>query len=143
MTGQVRGQVEAILDEVVDPCSQAAGTPLGLREMGLVESCAVDGDQVAITLRVTAPQCLFAPLFATEVEDRVAALPGVSAVEVTISDRLDWTEADLLPSAAARLARRRGTSRGRALPLVATASAAGPARLAPLGEGRDPLGSVL
>ncbi len=81
--------------------------------MGLVEYIAVDECGAAtVTLRVTAPQCLFAPIFATEVEDRVAQLPGVSSVRVRISDELTWTEADIEPAALVRLKQRRTETAG-------------------------------
>ncbi len=107
-TTDLEDRVLEALCEVMDPCSQASGTPMSLPDMGLVAGVTVtdgdDGARIDVTLRVTAPQCLFAPLFAVEAEDLIRALPGVVEAVVTVSDELDWTEDDMSPRARSQLA---------------------------------------
>lgn len=103
--------IDTIVHDVMDPCSQAAGAPMSIAEMGLVVAMAVDAGHVNITLRVTGPQCLFAPIFATEVEERVARVQGVFSVSVDVSDQLTWSEEAIEPNARRRLAANRDLSR--------------------------------
>jgi metal-sulfur cluster biosynthetic enzyme len=87
-----RTDVVAALDEIVDPCSAAAGTPAGLVEMGIVDAVAIDGVDVTVTLLPTFAGCLFAGLFAGEAERRIRALPWCERVRVElVGDRI-WTE---------------------------------------------------
>jgi metal-sulfur cluster biosynthetic enzyme len=84
----------AALDEIYDPCSVAAGRPLGLAEMGLVQSVDVAADgEVSIVLRTTFPGCTMIPMLAGAVEERIRALPNVTDVAVSIDPRFTWTPA--------------------------------------------------
>lgn len=77
-------RVTAALDEIKDPCSLAAGTPLGLAEMGLVKEIRIGVDgAVAVNLRLTSPFCHMIGFFKTEAIARIGRLPGV--VSVTLS----------------------------------------------------------
>lgn len=118
-------EVRDALATVVDPCSQAAGIPLSLPDMGLVAAISITdgGRRVEVTLRVTAPQCLFAPLFAVEAENRILDLPTVDVAVVTIADDLDWSEDDLSPRAKAQLAAVRSHGRN-AMPVALISSPA-------------------
>lgn len=97
--------IRAVLDEIKDPCSLAAGTPLGLSEMGLVKTVAIAGDgSVAIDLKLTSPFCHMLGFFQAEAMRRVGALDGVSSVELTADNGLDWSPRDIAPAAQARRA---------------------------------------
>ena len=102
-------EVRRAINTIVDPCSRAAGTPIGLADMGLVTAIDVSGDgRVAITITPTFSGCLFTGVFAHEVEERVGALAGCASVEVTFTAPEEaWTEAKIAPAARARLRDRR------------------------------------
>ena len=85
--------IRAALDAVVDPCSAAMGAPLGLAEMGLVREIHIgDSGAVSITMCVTSPCCAFGPTMADAARKRVASVPGVQSVRVTIDPSVVWSE---------------------------------------------------
>lgn len=99
--------IRTALDEIKDPCSLAAGTPLGLSEMGLVKDVAVGPTgQVRIELRLTSPFCHMIGFFEAEAMRLVSDLPGVRSVELRADNGLDWTPNDIAPEAQARRAAR-------------------------------------
>lgn len=113
MTGEGRLQeVRHALGGIVDPCSAAAGEPLSLIEMGVVDAVEVCGDVVRVRLLPTSPACLFTPLFEEEIERRVRQLAWCAAVEVTFApaDAI-WDEERIAPAARERLERRRARLR--------------------------------
>ncbi|MCX4409943.1 MULTISPECIES: metal-sulfur cluster assembly factor [unclassified Streptomyces] len=126
--------IRATLNEILDPCSITAGVPAGLDDMGLLSDIRIQDDiedngggrRVAVTVGVTEPTCVLIGSFANEAHTRLAALPGVSAVDVTLADDFDWTPDRLAPHYQRRLAEHRAQVR-RALPLLAV-TATGPAR---------------
>ena len=86
-------EIRAALDAVVDPCSAAMGAPLGLFEMGLVREIAIgDSGSVSVTMCVTSPCCAFGPTMADAARQRVASVPGVHSVKVTIDPSVVWSE---------------------------------------------------
>jgi metal-sulfur cluster biosynthetic enzyme len=88
------------LNTIGDPCSVAVGSPMGVEEMGLIESVDIDDDgAVAIRMRLTSPTCHMIGYFSVEMRDRLLAVPGVTAVTVTSDAGLDWT-ADMMSDAA-------------------------------------------
>jgi metal-sulfur cluster biosynthetic enzyme len=105
--------VRAALNEIVDPCSRAAGAPAGLADMGLVRRIDVHdgGSRVEVVLALTEPTCLMGFPFMRSARDRLAALPGVERVEVSLDPAFEWTPAELSPAYAARLERRRASQR--------------------------------
>ena len=94
---QLRSAVEEALNRVYDPCSVAAGHPLGLIDMGLVTNIAIFNGSVSITLRVTFAGCMMMPTLAGAAEDMVAALPGVNHVEIDIDLNMTWKPTDMKP----------------------------------------------
>ena len=107
-------EVRAALDEVLDPCSEVAGVPAGISEMGLVRSIEIEGSRdgaiVRVAIGVTEPTCLMGPSLAHGARDRLGALAGVARVEVTLSSD-DWTPADMSDEYRARLAAHRAARR--------------------------------
>lgn len=100
---ELRDRIVAALDEIKDPCSLAAGTPLGLAEMGLVKDVAIGPDgEVAIHLRLTSPFCHMIGFFKVEAIRLVGALPGVSSVELRADNGLDWSPSDMAAAAHAK-----------------------------------------
>ncbi len=108
--------VAAALEEVVDPCSLAQGTPLSLPAMGLVRRWALTGDgELVLDVAVTAPGCGYLGLFADAAARALAGLPGVREVTVRLDAAVVWTEDLLRPDAAATLAAGRARVRERLL----------------------------
>jgi metal-sulfur cluster biosynthetic enzyme len=114
-TSVTADDVRAALDDVHDPCSEAAGVPAGLVEMGLVRALDVDpspdGVVVRVAIGVTEPTCLMGPSLATGARRRLEAMPGVARVDVTLSDDPDWAPSDMSPEYQARLAEHRAAKR--------------------------------
>ncbi|MGW5106013.1 hypothetical protein [Nocardia sp. NPDC004123] len=100
-------RVRALLNEIVDPCSAAAGAPAGLADMGLVRSVIVEqgssGATIRVVLGITEPGCLMSLPFQNSAHQRLDHLDGVAKVEVTFDPTLQWTEDDLSPEYARRL----------------------------------------
>jgi metal-sulfur cluster biosynthetic enzyme len=97
-----RELVEQRLDEVVDPCSAANGTDLGLVEMGLVADIEIESTQVNVSLRLTSPFCMQIPYFIDEVEEKVGELDGVSSVTLETDQGMEWHQGMMADSARAR-----------------------------------------
>jgi len=93
-----RDQVIAALDEIVDPCSAAAGMPAGLAAMGIVDAVAVEGGSVTVRLLPTFAGCLFAGLFADEAERRIGALAWCDGIAVELAGDAVWTEDRMSPA---------------------------------------------
>ena len=115
-TASVESLVRAALDTVLDPCSEVAGVPAGILEMGLVRSLEVQngphGALVRVAIGVTEPTCLMGPSFVSGARERLAAVPGVARVEVTLSSDPDWSPLDMSPDYRARLTEHRRARRG-------------------------------
>ncbi|MFZ3599334.1 metal-sulfur cluster assembly factor [Streptomyces sp. BH104] len=135
-------RVRAVLNEIVDPCSITAGVPAGLDDMGLVSEIRVEEDfggadsgggasgargwRVAATVGVTEPSCVLIGSFASEAQARLAALPGVTAVDISLADDYEWTQDRLAPAYRRRLEEHRARKR-RTLPLLIASGTAGAA----------------
>ncbi len=106
--------VAAALEDVVDPCSVAQGTPLSLPAMGLVRRWELGDDgRLVLEVAVTAPGCGYLGVFADAAARALAPLPGVRAVTVRLDAALVWSEDLLRPDAAATLAAGRARVRER------------------------------
>lgn len=92
--------IRTSLDEIKDPCSLAAGTPLGLDEMGLVKSVSIgpQGD-VEVALRLTSPFCHMIGFFKTEATRRIEAIGEFRSVNIRADNGLDWSPSDMSPAA--------------------------------------------
>jgi len=100
---ELREDVRAALNEIKDPCSLAAGTPLGLTEMGLVKDVQIDAaGRVEISLRLTSPFCHMIGFFKSEAIRLVSALPGVTHVQLKADNGLDWSPDDMETAARQR-----------------------------------------
>jgi metal-sulfur cluster biosynthetic enzyme len=101
-------RIRELLNGIVDPCSDAAGNPMGLVDMGLIRNLrvvdAADG-RVAVSadVRVTDPHCMMGAVFIGEVRKRLDALPGVASHEVKLSHEFDWTPDDVTGPGALRM----------------------------------------
>jgi metal-sulfur cluster biosynthetic enzyme len=95
--------VRRALDEIKDPCSVAASVPIGLEQMGMVESIKISGNgHVEVGLRLTSPSCEMIAFLRRETQRRVARLPAVTGVSVRQDRGLDWEPEMIAPDAQAR-----------------------------------------
>ncbi|CAN5338701.1 metal-sulfur cluster assembly factor [soil metagenome] len=95
-------EVASALSEVYDPCCREKG--ISVVEMGLLRKAEQDASgAVRVELLLTSGWCPFAAGVLTEVEDKVAAMPGVTATDVEIVWDEAWTTDRLAPSALAKL----------------------------------------
>jgi metal-sulfur cluster biosynthetic enzyme len=112
-TSPTESEVRAALNEIVDPCSVAAGAPAGLDDMGLVRKIWIrqgaGGAQVRVTIGLTQPMCLMGIPFMKSARERLRGMPGVEQVEVSLESGIDWTPARLRPAYRERLQRVRRT----------------------------------
>jgi metal-sulfur cluster biosynthetic enzyme len=79
-------QVKLALRKVKDP-----ELNLNIVDLGLVYEVAVDGSEVQIDMTLTSPGCPAGPQITGDVERAVKALPGVTAVNLTIVWQPFWT----------------------------------------------------
>ncbi len=79
------------LDAVPDPCSVAAGAPLGLEEMGLVKDLDIDdAGRAEVALRLTSPSCLMHGYFIDEIEGHLLQVEGVNEVAISFDHGEEW-----------------------------------------------------
>lgn len=97
-------QMHRALESVVDPCSHAAGTPLSLREMGLLGSVEVTAGVVRVSFCVTGPGCTFLGILGAEIVRAVEAVPGVREVQVALDTGRTWHEGLMSADGRERLA---------------------------------------
>lgn len=87
-----RDQILAALENAVDPCSFAAGRPMNLVEMGLVESVDIaETGEVTIRLSLTSPSCMMLGQIMDQIDKFVMPLLGGDRPRVTFDDGLSWT----------------------------------------------------
>lgn len=88
----LRDEISQALDKAVDPCSFAAGRPMGLVEMGLVERIDIaESGQATIALTLTSPSCMMLGQIIDQIDAQVAPLTGGVLPRVTFDDGLSWT----------------------------------------------------
>jgi metal-sulfur cluster biosynthetic enzyme len=87
---QLIERIRSELDEVHDPCSVGAGSPLGLDAMGLVKDIRVENGRVVVDLRLTSPTCLMHGYFIDEIDARLGRIEAVEEVEVRFDTGVDW-----------------------------------------------------
>jgi len=83
---EIRPQVLEVLDTVFDP-----EIPVNIRELGLIYDVLVDKDsRVGIRMTLTAPACPAAQSLPLEVQQKAAAVPGVTEAKVEIVWEPPW-----------------------------------------------------
>jgi metal-sulfur cluster biosynthetic enzyme len=99
--------VYSALDEVKDPCMQAAGLDLSIVDLGLVYDVTVEERCVTVAITFTEIGCIFTHTIGVKVHDTVMALPGVEQVEISPRWLPIWTHDRLNEKASRALARQR------------------------------------
>ena len=81
---EVKADVKAALEDVLDPCSCMSEHPVNIVDLGLVD--AIEWDEstgtVTVHLLLTSQRCTYFLDIDDEICERVGELPAVSAVEV-------------------------------------------------------------
>jgi metal-sulfur cluster biosynthetic enzyme len=115
------GDVRAVLNQIIDPCSRVAGAPVGLVDLGLIRRLTVTPGagavDVHLVIGVTEYGCLLAPSFASEARDLLDALPGVGIVDIELDGKFDWEPHDMSVAYRKHLAERRAATNQVMLPL--------------------------
>jgi metal-sulfur cluster biosynthetic enzyme len=108
-------EIARILNAIIDPCSVAAEVPIGIVEMGIVESVHVEGQAVSITLLPTFPGCLYTAVFSEEITRKLSELdwPGEITIDLQGKGSI-WDEDRMSPAARERLRAVRAERRQRA-----------------------------
>ncbi|MFI5801078.1 metal-sulfur cluster assembly factor [Streptomyces sp. NPDC051677] len=123
MSDVTQARVRDVLNGITDPCSITAGVPAGMDDMGLISDIQVrddsaGGQRVSVKFGLTDPTCMLLGSFANEARERLAALPGVTGVDVSLDHDMEWTPDMLAPHYRQRLAEHRAVQRARFLPLT-------------------------
>ncbi len=80
--------VVGVLKNTFDP-----EIPVNIYDLGLIYDIDIDdGNKVLITMTLTAPNCPVADILPNEIRDKVAALEGVSAVEIKLVFDPPWDQ---------------------------------------------------
>lgn len=109
--------VVAAMRAIYDSCSVAAGTPVSLYDMGMLEDWALRADGVLeVRLCVTFGACTMAPHFARALEEQLRPLPGVADVVVSVDATLLWSAERMTEAGRALLADRPRRFTARDLP---------------------------
>jgi metal-sulfur cluster biosynthetic enzyme len=105
--------VRSTLNEIVDPCSAAAGAPAGLDDMGLVRSVEISetasGVAVKVKIGVTEPGCFMIYPFAKEARKRLDEIAAIDVVEVDLDNGHDWMPTDMSERYRKQLVEKRAT----------------------------------
>ena len=83
--------IRAQLRKVPEPCGLLMRAPLDICEMGLVDEISCSGGRVRVVLVLTDPSCVHFGGMRRYITDVLLELPGVDAVEVSISTTTLWT----------------------------------------------------
>jgi metal-sulfur cluster biosynthetic enzyme len=91
----------AALSEVFDPCCREKG--ISVVDMGLLRSVDVQAGHARVELLLTSGWCPFAARVLTEVEEAIAAHPGVNTCEAEVVWDEAWSTDRLSPTARQKL----------------------------------------
>ncbi|MDF3051746.1 MAG: hypothetical protein K0R87_3384 [Pseudonocardia sp.] len=99
--GELPGWAVEALADVYDPCCREKG--ISVVDMGLLRSVTLSGSHARVELMLTSGWCPFATRLLTEIEDALAARPGVDTCQVDLAWDEAWTTDRLSASAAQKL----------------------------------------
>src|SRR5581483_6871892 len=99
--------IREAINQVVDPCSAGRGVAIGLTDMGLVRDVRIRREggrvEVEVDMRVTSPGCMFAVEFDAQIRHHLRSLGADRVLVDWDAETLDWSPADIEPSARHRL----------------------------------------
>lgn len=109
--------VRGCFESIYDPCSVAAGTPISLYDMGLLQGWELsDNGRLEVRLCVTFGACTMAPHFVRAAEETLGKLDGVHEVAVAIDTQVLWSAERMTDRGRALLAGRPSRFRARDAP---------------------------
>lgn len=122
MSRITEARVREVLNGIIDPCSITVGVPAGMDDMGLIGDIQLLDDgtgrqRISVTIGLTDPTCMLLGSFANEARQRLADLPGVTGVDITLDHEMDWTPDRFAPHYQQRLAEHRAAQRARVRPV--------------------------
>lgn len=82
-----REQVEDVLRTVFDP-----EIPVNVYDLGLVYGIDLDGNNVKVTMTLTAPACPAAPEILFDAESKIRAIEGVGDVHMNLTFDPPWNK---------------------------------------------------
>jgi FeS assembly SUF system protein len=92
---QLKGEIIEALQNIFDP-----EIPVSIYELGLIYNIEVSPDKTAkIEFTLTTPNCPVAESLPKDVEDKVAAIEGISKVDLNLTFDPPWTM-DMMSEAA-------------------------------------------
>jgi metal-sulfur cluster biosynthetic enzyme len=103
------------LAQIPDPCQQACAYELSIVDLGIVNGVVAEDGCVTVSLTFTEASCTFGFRIIEEIEDRLARIPGVHRVRVSIEPFPVWEPSRLTDRARRAHAESRlrfGPSRG-------------------------------
>jgi FeS assembly SUF system protein len=81
-------EIVNLLKNVYDP-----EIPVNIYDLGLIYDIVTDDrNKVTITMTLTAPNCPVADILPNEIREKVAAIPGVSEVEINLVFDPPWDQ---------------------------------------------------
>jgi metal-sulfur cluster biosynthetic enzyme len=109
-------EIRSALNEVLDPCSVGMGNPMGIVDLGLLESWQMTEDgSLDVTLCLTTACCTLAPWIIQNAERALEKIDGVERARVRVDASVFWTPGRASSAGQHLLAAGRAP-----LPLVAT-----------------------
>lgn len=106
-TTELYASIEQTLEDIMDPCSIAAGAPAGLVSMGLVGDInivqAANSADVEVTLFVTEPGCMMSALFQITAKQKIEQIAGIRNVDVKMDYGHIWGPEQMTPEYRERL----------------------------------------
>ncbi len=82
---QIEDKIVEVLKTIYDP-----EIPVDVYELGLIYEVKVTGSDVEIDMTLTSPNCPVAESLPKEVEDKVAAIEGVTSAKVNVVFDPPW-----------------------------------------------------
>jgi metal-sulfur cluster biosynthetic enzyme len=118
MSDALKQQILDQVNQIPDPCSMSQAMRIGLADMGLVTEVqlsepvdAVGRRNVSVSLRVTAPGCMYVPFMDRAIRTALEELQDVAEISTVWQPTGDWTPDDIAEPVKLQLAEARARRR--------------------------------
>jgi metal-sulfur cluster biosynthetic enzyme len=91
---ELKNDIKAQLQEVLDPCSCITDNPIDLVDLGIIDDISVDetSGEARIDILLTSQRCMYVIDICDEIEERVESLPAIESAEVhQVTSGKVWT----------------------------------------------------